>query len=48
MNFMESENILKLKRFLRIPHHQEALTTRNNYKENWYTKTFLYEEGALK
>ncbi len=22
--------------------------TRSNYKENWYAKTFIYEEGALK
>ncbi len=37
-----------LKRSLRIPYRQGAFTTRNNYKENWYAKTFPYEEGALK
>ncbi len=34
-----------LKRPLRIRYHQGALTTRSNYKENWYAKTFPYEEG---
>ncbi len=29
-------------------YRQGALTTRNNYTENWYAKTFPYEEGALK
>ncbi len=38
----------KLKRSLIIPYHQGALTTRSNYKENWYAKTFPYEVGALK
>ncbi len=32
----------------RIPYRQGALTTRSNYKEKWYAKTFLYEEGTLK
>ncbi len=37
-----------LKRSLKIPSLQGALTTRSNYKENWYAKTSPYEEGALK
>ncbi len=36
-----------LKRSLKIPYRQGALTTRSNYEENWYAKTFPYEE-ALK
>ncbi len=37
-----------LQRTLRIPYCQGVLTTRGNYKENWYAKTFPYEEGTLK
>ncbi len=37
-----------LKRSLKIPYHHGALMTRSNYKENWYAKTFPYEEGVLK
>ncbi len=37
-----------LQRSLRIHYHQGALKTRNNYKENWYAKTFLREERVLK
>ncbi len=37
-----------VKRSLRIPYRQGALTTRSNYNENWYAKTFPYEEGAFK
>ncbi len=37
-----------LKRSLKIPYRQGALTIRSNYKENWYAKTFPHEEGALK
>ncbi len=37
-----------LKHSLKIPYHQRALITSGNYKENWYTKTFPYEKGALK
>ncbi len=36
-----------LKCSLRIPYRQGALMTRSNYKENWYAKTFPYEERAL-
>ncbi len=37
-----------LKRSLKIPYGQGALTARSNYKENWYAKTFPHVEGALK
>ncbi len=37
-----------LKQSLEIPCRQGALSSRSNYKENWYAKTFPYEEGALK
>ncbi len=36
-----------LKRSLRIPYRQRALTTNSKYKENWYAKTFPYEEAVL-
>ncbi len=37
-----------LKRSFKLPYLQGASTTRSNYKENWYAKTFPYEKGALK
>ncbi len=37
-----------LKHSLRISYREGVLTTRSNYKENWYAKTFPYKEGILK
>ncbi len=37
-----------LKHSIKISYRQGVLPTRSNYKENWYAKTFSYEEGALK
>ncbi len=37
-----------LKRSFRISYCHGALTTRSNYKKNWYDKTFPHKGGALK